>query len=147
MPDQRGLVRERETIKECTFNPTSRTSSPPAISRRFNSTRLHIGDLRAAAIQTSMAKFVLLLFLVVAVGSTVAWPNYSHDTQQDRVSAERERENRHHAVAESSYDNEAELDTYDDDDEDADTENEDTAMDTYHQYAIDQRRRRKRKRR
>ena len=96
-----------------------------------------------------MAKFVLLLFLVVAVGSTVAWPNYSHDTQQDRAPTEQEREleDRHHPIAESSYDNEAELDTYDDDDEDADTENEDTAMDGYHQYAINQLWRRKRKRR
>ena len=93
-----------------------------------------------------MAKFVLLLFLVVAIGSTIAWPSHSHDTEQDRASANRERENRHHTVAESHYDNEAELDTYDDDDEDADTANEDTAMDTYHQYAINQQRRRNKRR-
>ena len=105
-----------------------------------------------------MAKFVLLLFLLVAVGSTIASPSYSDDTKQDRVSAEREREDCHHAVANSHYDSDAEqeredrrhavaelhydsdaeVDTDDDDDDDADTANEDTAMDAYHQYAINQ---------
>jgi hypothetical protein len=79
-----------------------------------------------------MAKLLLLLFLLVAVGSTIAWPSYSDDAaEQDSLSAEQEREDRRHAVA--NYHSDAEVATYEDN---ADTANEDMDMTVYDQHDI-----------
>ena len=75
-----------------------------------------------------MAKLVLL-FLLVAVGSSIAW-HYSDDAERvrDTLSAELEKENRH---ALANYYNDVEVATYDDDAEMADVDNEDLAMAAY----------------
>ena len=75
-----------------------------------------------------MAKFVLLnilLFLLVAAGSSIAWPSYSDDAEQDTLSAELEKEDRQ-AVENSYYQyNDAEVATYGDN---ADTAHDDDNM-------------------
>jgi hypothetical protein len=79
-----------------------------------------------------MAKLLLLLFLLVAVGSTIAWPSYSDDAaEQDSLSAEQETEDRRHAVA--NYHSDAEVATYEDN---ADTANEDMDTTVYDQHDI-----------
>ena len=87
-----------------------------------------------------MAKLVLLnlvLFLLVAVGNSIAWPSYSDEAQrQDALSDELERENRH--AMENSYFDEAKIDTYD---EDADTADDEVAMADDNLAEINRRRR------
>jgi Tfp pilus assembly protein PilE len=78
-----------------------------------------------------MAKLLLLLFLLVAVGSTIAWPSYSDDAEQDSLSAEQEMEDRRHAVA--NYHSDTEMATFEDN---ADTANEDMDMTAYNQHDI-----------
>ena len=93
-----------------------------------------------------MAKLVLLnlvLFLLVAIGNSIAWPSYSDEAQrQDTLSDELEREN-HHAVANSYFD-EAKIDTYD---EDADTADDEVAIADDNHAEINWRRRGRRRRR
>ena len=76
-----------------------------------------------------MAKLVLLnilLFLLVAAGSSIAWPSYSDNAERDdTLSAELEKETDRHAVANSYYDD-AEVATYGDS---TDTTDNDDNMD------------------
>ena len=96
----------------------------------------------------TMAKLVLLnvlLFLLVALGSStsIAWPSYSDDTERDSLSAELEKENRH-AVANLYYRDDAEVATYGDN---ADTADDDMAVAAHNRHTIAEiNRRRKRKR-
>ena len=89
-----------------------------------------------------MAKLVLLnvvLLLLVAVGSSIAWPSYSDDDERDTLSAELETEDRH-AVANSYYHDGAEIATYGDN---ADTADDDEALAAYNQHTIAEINRRK----
>ena len=78
-----------------------------------------------------MAKLALLnilLFLLVAAGSSIAWPSYFDDAERDTLSAELEKETDRHAVANSYYQyDDAEVATYGDN---ADTADDDDNMAT-----------------
>ena len=83
-----------------------------------------------------MAKLVLLnilLFLLVAAGSSIAWPSYSNDAERDTLSVELEKEDRH-AVA-NLYNNDAEVATYGDNADTADND-DNMAIAAYNQHTI-----------